>query len=60
VVQIDERAAKSIDGYIGAIEIKDPSQTVQACVVVAAETMPAALKAAKAVKWNGCLALLPR
>ena len=49
VVQIDERAAKSIDGYIGAIEIKDPSQTVQACVVLAAETMPAALKAAKAV-----------
>ena len=52
VLSIDESAAQSIDGYIGAMEIKDPSQTVQACVVVAAETMPAAMKAAKAVKVN--------
>ncbi|MDG1506745.1 MAG: molybdopterin-dependent oxidoreductase [Luminiphilus sp.] len=49
VVAIDDSAAKSIAGYIGAVQINDPSQTVQACVVVAAETMPAALKAAKAV-----------
>lgn len=54
VLNIDESAAQSIDGYIGAMEIKDPSQTVQACVVVAAETMPAAMKASKAVKvkWS--------
>jgi CO/xanthine dehydrogenase Mo-binding subunit len=49
VVAIDESAAKSIAGYIGAVQINDPTQTVQACVVVAAETMPAVLKAAKAV-----------
>ena len=46
---IDESAAKTIPGYIGAIEINDPSQTVQGHVVVAAETMAAVLKAAKAV-----------
>ncbi|MEC8003115.1 MAG: molybdopterin cofactor-binding domain-containing protein, partial [Pseudomonadota bacterium] len=51
---IDESAAKTIPGYIGAIPINDPSQTVQGCVVVAAETLPAAMKAAKAVKvdWS--------
>ena len=46
---IDDSAAKTIPGYIGAIAINDPSQTVQGCVVVAAETLPAAMKAAKAV-----------
>ena len=46
---IDESAAKTIPGYIGAIEINDPSQTVQGHVVVAAETMASVLKAAKAV-----------
>ena len=46
---IDESAAKTIPGYIGAIEINDPSQTIQGHVVVAAETMAAVLKAAKAV-----------
>ena len=46
---IDESAAKTIPGYIGAIEINDPSQTVQGHVVVAAETMAAVLKAAKAI-----------
>ncbi len=51
---IDESAAKTIPGYIGAIAINDPSQTVQGCVVVAAETLPAAIKAVKAVKvdWS--------
>ena len=49
VKAIDESAAKTIPGYIGAIEINDPSQTVQGHVVVAAETMSAALKAVKAV-----------
>jgi len=46
---IDESAAKTIPGYIGAIEINDPSQTIQGHVVVAAETMAAVLKAVKAV-----------
>ncbi len=46
---IDESAAKTIPGYIGAIEINDPSKTVQGHVVVAAETMAAVLKAARAV-----------
>ena len=49
IMAIDDAAAKSIAGYIGAVQINDPTQTVQGCVVVAAETMPAALKAAKAV-----------
>ena len=49
VLSIDESAAKTIDGYIGALRINDPSETVQGCVVVAAETMPAVLKAVKAV-----------
>jgi hypothetical protein len=36
------------------MEIKDPSQTVQACVVVAAETMPAAMKSGEGrPRWNG-------
>ena len=49
VLSIDESAAKTIDGYIGALRINDSSETVQGCVVVAAETMPAVLKAVKAV-----------
>ncbi len=54
VKAIDESAAKTIPGYIGAIPINDPSQIVQGCVVVTAETLPAAMKAAKAVKvdWS--------
>ena len=54
VNSIDDSAAKAIPGYIGAIPINDPSNTVQGCVVVAAETLPAAMKAAKAVSvdWS--------
>ena len=54
VNSIDDSAAKSIPGYVGAITINDPSNTVQGCVVVAAETLPAAMKAAKAVSvdWS--------
>ena len=37
-------------GYIGAVLIEDPTATLQGWVVVAAETMPVALKAARAVQ----------
>ena len=47
---IDESAAESLPGYIGAVLIEDPTSTLQGWVVVAAETMPVALKAARAVQ----------
>ena len=47
---IDESAAESLPGYLGAVLIEDPTSTLQGWVVVAAETMPVALKAAKAVQ----------
>ena len=47
---IDESAAESLPGYIGAVLIEDPTATLQGWVVVAAETMPVALKAARAVQ----------
>ena len=47
---IDESAAESLPGYLGAVRIEDPTSTLQGWVVVAAETMPVALKAAKAVQ----------
>lgn len=50
VIALDESAAKGLDGYLGAIAIDDPTATLQGWVVVAAETMAAAIKAAKAVK----------
>ena len=46
---IDESAEKTIPDCIGAIPINDPSQTIQGCAVVAAKTLPAAMKFAKAV-----------
>ena len=51
---IDESVAKVISGYISAIPVNDPSQTVHGCVTVAAETLPAAIKATKVVKvdWS--------
>ena len=47
---IDESAAESLPGYLGVVRIEDPTSTLQGWVVVAAETMPVALKAAKAVQ----------
>ncbi len=47
---IDESAAESLPGYLGAVLIEDPTSTLQGWVVVAAETMPVALKAARAVQ----------
>ena len=47
---IDESAAESLPGYLGAVLIQDPTSTLQGWVVVAAETMPVALKAARAVQ----------
>jgi CO/xanthine dehydrogenase Mo-binding subunit len=50
VLGIDESAATSLPGYLGALPIEDPTDTLQGWVVVAAETMPIALKAARAVR----------
>lgn len=47
---IDESAAESLPGYLGAVLIEDPTSTLQGWVVVAAEIMPVALKAARAVQ----------
>lgn len=47
---IDESVAESLPGYIGAVLIEDPTSTLEGWVVVAAETMPIALKAARAVQ----------
>ena len=47
---IDESAAESLPGYLGAVLIEDPTSTLQGWVVVAAETMPVALKAAQSVQ----------
>ncbi|MDG2461692.1 MAG: molybdopterin-dependent oxidoreductase [Luminiphilus sp.] len=54
-IGIDDSAARALDGYLGAIPIADPTETLQGWVVVAAETMPMAIKAASAVQveWQG-------
>ena len=50
VLGIDETAATSLPGYLGALPVEDPTDTLEGWVVVAAETMPIALKAARAVQ----------
>jgi len=47
---VDESAAQSLDGYLGAVIISDPTATLQGWVVVAAESMATAIKAARVVK----------
>ncbi len=50
VEAIDDTAAKEIAGYRQSIALEDPSETCQGWVAVIADSYPAAIKAAEAVK----------
>jgi CO/xanthine dehydrogenase Mo-binding subunit len=50
VNSVDDSAAKKVKGYLQAIVIDDPSNTVPGWVVAIAETYPAAIKAADLIK----------
>ena len=54
VRSIDESAAREVPGYLRAVRIEDPSGTFQGWVVALAETYPAAIAAADALKvdWD--------
>ena len=47
---IDDSAAKDIPGYLKTLTIKDPSDVIQGWAIVVAESFPAAMKSAAAVK----------
>lgn len=47
---IDDSAAKDIPGYLQTLTIKDPSNVIQGWGMVVAESFPAAMKSAAAVK----------
>jgi isoquinoline 1-oxidoreductase beta subunit len=50
VVSVDDSAAKSVKGYVGNVVLDDPTGTVSGWVMVIAETYPAAIRAADAVR----------
>ena len=50
VKSVDESAAKQVAGYRGYVELKDPSALLQGWLAVSADTFPAAIKAADALK----------
>jgi len=50
VKKVDDKAAKSIDGYLGYEVITDPSETLQGWVVVLAKSYPVAMKAVQTIK----------
>jgi CO/xanthine dehydrogenase Mo-binding subunit len=50
ITAIDDSAAKDVPGYLQTVRISDPSDTIQGWAVVVAESFPAAMKAAKAVR----------
>jgi len=50
VTKVDDSAAKKVKGYSQYLVIEDPSETVQGWVMVIAESYPAAIKAADALK----------
>jgi isoquinoline 1-oxidoreductase beta subunit len=54
IQSIDDAPAKDIPGYLQTLELDDPSETLQGWAVVIAESFPAAVQAAAAVKvgWN--------
>lgn len=51
---IDDSAAKDIPGYLQTFALNDPTDIIQGWAVVVAESFPAAMKAAQAVKidWD--------
>jgi len=50
IKSLDDSAAKSIAGYQQTIQLSDPSNQLQAWALVIADSLPAAMKAAQAVK----------
>jgi CO/xanthine dehydrogenase Mo-binding subunit len=50
VVSVDDSAARAVPGYITHVAIEDPSDIFNGWVTVVAETYPAAIKAADALK----------
>ena len=50
VVSVDDTAAKTVKGYIRYLTLDDPSETVPGWVLAIAQTYPAAIKAADALK----------
>lgn len=49
VVSVDDSKAKALAGYVDAVQIQDPSGTIQGWVVVVAEQLPVAMQAARLV-----------
>ena len=49
VVSVDDSKAKALAGYVDAVQIQDPSGTIQGWVVVVAEQLPIAMQAARLV-----------
>lgn len=47
---VDDSAAKTVPGYLETVPLEDPSGTCQGWLAVVAETFPAAIKAADALK----------
>ena len=54
IKSIDDSAARDIPGYQQCIEVEDPSDVIQGWALVIADTFPAAMQAAEAVKvdWS--------
>ncbi|MBW9051045.1 xanthine dehydrogenase family protein molybdopterin-binding subunit [Rhizobium mesosinicum] len=54
VIAVDDSAARNIKGYLSAVILNDPSDTVPGWVMAIAKTYPAAIKAADAivVQWE--------
>ena len=54
VVSVDDSEAKALPGYIDAVEVQDPTGTIQGWVVVVAEQLPIAMQAARLlnVTWE--------
>ncbi len=50
ILAVDDDAAKSISGYQQTLQLSDPSDEIQGWAVVIADSYPAAIKAAEAVK----------
>ncbi len=54
ITDIDDTEAKNIPGYLQTIQLKDPSEVIQGWALVIAESFPAAMNAAAAIKvdWD--------
>lgn len=50
IISIDDSMAKDIPGYLQTLRINDPSDLIQGWALVVADSFPAAMKAADAVK----------